>query len=299
VAVDACAADYTGRIMMSKAAVVALAVAALAAASPQNDADKQEWLQLFNGRNLDGWTPKFAKHDLGENFNDTVRVENGVLEIRYDKWQKFNGEFGHIFYKDPFSYYRLVAEYRFVGEQVPGGATWAIRNNGLMIHCQKPSTMGKDQDFPISIEVQLLGGLSDGKPRSTANVCTPGSNIFLNGVLHTQHCTNSTSKTYDGDQWVRVEAEVHGDELIRHIIDGRTVMEYTKPQIGGGSVSNFDPAVKVDGQPMASGYISIQAETAPTDFRKIELLNLEGCMDSKAKNYKKYFVKSNSQMCRY
>jgi len=281
------------------AALLASVMAPLAGASTQNDPDKQEWIQLFNGRNLDGWTAKFAKHDLGENFNDTVRVENGLLEVRYDKWRTFNGEFGHVFYKDSFSYYRLVAEYRFVGEQVAGGPTWAIRNNGLMLHCQKPGTMLKDQDFPISIEVQLLGGLGDGRPRSTANVCTPGSNVVMNGQLHTQHCTNSTSTTYDGDQWVRVEVEVHGDERVRHVIDGRTVLEYTKPQMGGGNVSPVDPAVKIDGTPMTSGYIAIQAETAPTDFRKIELLNLEGCMDPKASNYKKYFVKARNQTCRY
>jgi hypothetical protein len=270
-----------------------------AAPPPQNDPDRRDWIQLFNGRDLDGWTPKFAKHNLGENFNDTVRVEHGLLEIRYDKWTHFDGEFGHIFYKTPFSYYRVAAEYRFVGEQVPGGATWAIRNNGLMLHCPNPATMLKDQDFPISIEVQLLGGLGNGQPRSTANLCTPGSNVVMNGQLHTQHCTNSTSATYDGDQWVRVEAEVHGDELIQHIVEGRTVLEYTKPQIGGGAVAPVDPAVKIDGTPMTSGYIAIQAETAPADFRKIELLNLEGCMDPKASNYKTYFVKANPQACRH
>jgi 3-keto-disaccharide hydrolase len=268
------------------------------AASPKNDPNHQEWVQLFNGRNLDGWTPKFAKHDLGENFRDTFRVEQGLLEVRYDKWTRFDGEFGHLFYKDAFSYYRLAAEYRFVGEQVPGGPAWAMRNNGLMLHSPHPKTMLKDQDFPISLEVQLLGGLGDGKPRSTANLCTPGSNVFMNGTLHTAHCTNSTSKTYDGDQWVRVEADVRGDELIRHLVEGVSVIEYTKPQIGGGAVAPVDPAVKVDGTPMTGGYISIQAETAPADFRKIELLNLEGCMDPKAANYKSYFVKSNPQMCR-
>ena len=131
------------------AALLASVMAPLAGASTQNDPDKQEWIQLFNGRNLDGWTAKFAKHDLGENFNDTVRVENGLLEVRYDKWRTFNGEFGHIFYNDSFSYYRLVAEYRFVGEQVSGGPAWAIRNNGLMLHCQKPGTMLKDLRPPI------------------------------------------------------------------------------------------------------------------------------------------------------
>src|SRR5436190_9692632 len=110
-------------------------------APPKNDPNKEEWIQLFNGKNLDGWTPKFSKHDLGENFNDTFRVENGLLEVRYDKWTtKFDGEFGHLFYKEPFSYYRLVAEYRFVGEQVPGGPGWAIRNNGLMLASPSPKT---------------------------------------------------------------------------------------------------------------------------------------------------------------
>ena len=265
-------------------------------AAPKPDPNRQDWIQLFNGRDLDGWTPKFSKHDLGENVNDTFRVENGNLAVRYDKWTKFDGEFGHLFYKDPFSYYRIAAEYRFVGDQVAGGPGWARRNNGLMLHSPHPKTMLKDQDFPISIEVQLLGGF--GKPRTTVNLCTPGSNVVMNGKLHTAHCTNSTSKTYDGDQWVRVEVELQGDEVVKHMVEGQTVLEYTKPQIGGGSVNPVDPAVKVDGTPLAGGYISIQAETAPIDFRKIEVLNLEGCMDPKSPSYKAYFVKANPQMCK-
>jgi hypothetical protein len=286
-------------------AVLALSAltAAGGAAQPAtaNDPNQKEWVQLFNGRDLNDWAIKFAHHDLGENYNDTFRVEDGLLKVRYDKWTAFNGEFGHIFYKQPFSYYLLAAEYRFVGEQLPAASklAWALRNNGLMLHSPDPKTMLKDQDFPISIEVQLLGGMSDGKPRSTANLCTPGTNVVMNGKLFTPHCTTSTSKTYDGDQWVRVEVLVHGDERIRHMIDGQTVLEYSKPQIGGGNASPTDPAVKVDGTPLTGGYISLQAETAPADFRKVELLNLEGCTDSKARNYKTYIVKSNPSMCKY
>jgi len=270
-----------------------------AAAGRAGDPARQEWIQLFNGRDLAGWTAKFSKYDLGLNLNDTFRAEDGLLRVRYDRWTSFSSEFGHLFYKDPFSYYRLVAEYRFVGTQLAGGPGWAQRNNGLMLHAPDPRTMLKDQDFPISIEVQLLGGLGDGKPRTTANLCTPGTHVFMRGELFTPHCVNSTSKTYDGDQWVRVEVEVHGDDVIRHIVDGQTVLEYTKPQIGGGNVSPFDPSVKVDGTPLAGGYIAIQAETGPTDFRKIELLNLEGCTDPKASNYKSYFLRANPKLCRY
>lgn len=294
------------RFAMAGAAALVLAAAAVLAAAVQggaagkaNDPAREEWVPLFNGRDLAGWTPKFSKSDLGVNLNGTFRVENGLLRVRYDGWTAFNGEFGHLFYRTPYSHYRLVAEYRFVDQQAPGGPGWAQRNNGLMLHAPDPKTMLKDQDFPISIEVQLLGGLGDGKPRTTANLCTPGTHVVMKGELFTPHCVNSTSKTYDGDQWVRVEVEVHGDELIRHIVDGQTVLEYSKPQIGGGSVNPVDPKVKVDGTPLTGGYIAIQAETGPTDFRTIELLNLEGCADPKASNYKRYIVKPNPKACRY
>jgi hypothetical protein len=285
--------------------VAALHLAAQGRATPpaaqRNDPDQKDWIQLFNGRDLNDWIIKFTHHDVGDNFNNTFRVEDGLLKVRYDKWTTFTDEFGHIFYKQPFSYYHLVAEYRFVGEQVKTARTdlsWAVRNNGLMLHSPHPNTMMKDQDFPISLELQLLGGLGDGKPRSTANLCTPGTHVVMNGALHTAHCTTSTSKTSDGDQWVRVEVLVHGDELIQHIVEGVTVLEYSKPQIGGGNASPTDPKIKVDGTPLTGGYISLQAETAPIDFRKVELLNLEGCMDPKASNYKSYFVKSNPAMCK-
>ena len=268
------------------------------AGAGQRDPDRKNWIQLFNGRDLANWTPKFAKHDLGVNLLDTFRVEDGLLKVRYDNWPAFNAEFGHLFYSEPFSYYVVAAEYRFVGDQVKGGPGWAVRNNGLMLHTPHPRTMLKEQDFPISIEVQLLGGFGDGKPRTTANLCTPGTNVVMSGKLVTAHCINSTSKTYDGDQWVRVEVVVHGGEVMRHVIDGATVLEYTAPQIGGGNVTPVDPAVKVDGTPLTSGYIALQAETAPTDFRKVELLNLEGCTDPRASTYKTYFVRSNPAMCK-
>lgn len=264
-------------------------------------AEPGDWIQLFNGKDMKDWTPKFAGHDLGVNLHETFRVEDGMLKVRYDKWPSFQSEFGHLFYREPFSYYLLAAEYRFVGEQVKTSRTdlaWALRNNGLMLHSPHPKTMLKDQDFPISIEVQLLGGLGNGKPRTTANLCTPGTNVVMDGKLVTRHCLNSTSKTYEGDQWVRVEVLVHGDEIVRHLVEGGTVLEYTKPQIGGGNVSPVDPAVKVDGTPLTGGYISIQAETAPIDFRKIELLNLEGCTDPKRAGYKPYFVKANPGSCK-
>ncbi len=278
------------------------AAAALAQNQPvkkaANDPNQKEWIQLFNGKDLKGWAPKITGYDLNDNFGNTFRVENGVMKVGYEKYDNFSNKFGHIFYREKFSYYIIAVEYRFTGDQCPGGPGWATRNSGIMTHCQSPQSMGKNQDFPISIEVQLLGGLGRG-PRTTANLCTPGTNVEMNGKLFTTHCINSSSKTYDGDQWVRVEVEVLGDQQIKHIIDGQTVLSYEKPQIGGGNVSNHDPAVKKDGELLSEGYISLQSESHPVEFRKVELLNLVGCMDPKATNYKSYFIKADNSKCKY
>lgn len=284
---------------------VALATLAFQSPTPtthaqkaKNDPDKKEWVQLFNGKDLKDWKVKIRGYALGDNFGNTFRVENGMMKVGYEKYDQYNERFGHIFYKQKFSHYIIATEYRFVGDQCPGGPGWATRNSGIMLHCQSPESMGKDQDFPISIEAQLLGGLGKG-PRTTANLCTPGTNVEMEGKLFTPHCINSKSKTYDGDQWVRAEILVDGDKQIKHMVNGETVLTYEKPQIGGGNVSGHDPAVKKDGMLLSEGYISLQSESHPVEFRKVELLNLVGCMDAKATNFKSYYLKADNAKCQY
>lgn len=236
--------------------------------------DDGNWIQLFNGKDLNDWQIKFKGDSLGVNYNNTFRVEDGMLRVSYDNWPEWNGKFGHIFYKGEFSHYRLRVEYRFVGEQSKGGPGWAYRNNGLMIHGQPAETMELDQDFPVSIEVQLLGGSGKGE-RTTMNLCTPGTNVVMDSVLIEQHCTNSKSKTYNGDQWVSVEVEVHGNKVIRHFIDGEEVMHYEQPQLDPRD-PYYEKLLALYGDKMISkGTISLQAESGPTDFRKIELQVLE------------------------
>jgi len=232
------------------------------------------WIALFNGKDLNDWTIKVKGCPAGENYKDTFRVEDGVLKVAYDRYEAFEDRFGHIFYKDKFSKYKLRVEYRFVGEQVKGGAGWALRNNGVMLHCQAPESMAVDQDFPVSIEVQLLGG--DGThPRSTANLCTPGTHVVMEDQLVTRHCIDSRSKTYHGDQWVTVEIEVNGNERVRHLIDGEVVLEYEKPQLDDND-KDAQALIKA-GAPLmvGEGYIALQAESHPTEFRRIDLLPME------------------------
>lgn len=265
--------------------------------SAQITAPQKEWKQLFNHKDLKDWNIKIRGYALNDNFANTFSVKDKKLVVNYDGYDQFDQKYGHIFYKTPYSYYVIRVEYRFVGDQANGGEGWALRNSGIMVHGQPANTMLKDQDFPISIEVQLLGGTDD--ERTTCNLCTPGTNVVFDGKLDTRHCINSTSKTYYGDQWVTAEVEVFGDSLIRHYVNGEKVLEYTQPQIGGGNVSPFDPAVKKDGLLLKEGTISLQSESHPVEFRKVELLNLKGCMDPKAKNYRSYFIKEDNTLCKY
>ena len=240
-------------------------------------ATEENWIQLFNGKDLNDWQIKFTGHELGDNYNNTFRVEDGLLRVRYDNWDEWNGAFGHIFYKDEFSHYKLRVEYRFVDEQVKGGPGWAFRNNGLMIHGQSAESMELDQQFPTSIEVQLLGAIKEKEgydPRSTLNLCTPGTNVVMNGELIEQHCTNSKSQSYYGDEWVTAEVEVHGGGIIRHFVNGEEVMHYEQPQLDPRDAT-YEKLLPADGNKIITkGTISLQAESHPTDFRKIELLVL-------------------------
>lgn len=233
-----------------------------------------QWKPLFNGKDLQGWTAKIRGYELGHNYGDTFRVEDGLLKVRYDKYEKFDRNFGHLFHEGTYSHYRIRVEYRFVEEQVPGGPGWAYRNSGLMLHGESPKTMGLDQEFPVSIEAQLLGG--NGKDnRTNANLCTPGTNVVLNDKLFTPHCTSSTSETYHGDQWVTAEIEVRGNEVIRHYVNGDLVLEYTQPQLDERD-EHARELIKLNGGiQLSSGTISLQSESHPIDFRKVEILILD------------------------
>jgi hypothetical protein len=248
---------------------------AATATRAQNPDAGGAWQPLFNGKDLQGWTPKITGYPLGENYGNTFRVQDGVLKVAYDQYDAFGGRFGHLFYKTPFSHYMLRIEYRFVGAQVAGGPAWAFRNSGVMIHGQAPETMELGQNFPVSIEVQFLGGRGSGE-RATANLCTPGTHVVIGGQLIRQHCTDSTSATYHGDQWVTVEIEVRGNQVIRHVIDGRTVLEYSQPQLDDQDADAKKLLAKGAERMIGGGSISLQSESHPIEFRRVELKRLEG-----------------------
>jgi hypothetical protein len=273
-------------------ALVTLSLLPFAAPTDWRSAPAADWQVIFNGRNLDGWVVKLAHHELGDNYADTFRVDDGVIRVMYDKYGDFGARFGHLFYEKKLSHYVLALEYRFIGKQVKGGPDYARLNSGVMVHSQAPQTILKDQDWPISVEAQFLAG-----GRTTMNVCTPGTEIFMKGEMVKVHCTNSTSRIYGDDEWVAVQVEVLGSARVRHTIDGQTVLQYEKPMIGGGVANGFDPAVKKDGTVLEDGYIGLQAESQPVEFRNIRLLNLSGCMNPASPASRAYFARRDDSRC--
>ncbi len=278
-----------------------LALLTLSLLPKKEDPAKKDWLQLFNGKDLSGWDIKITGHDLNENFNNNFIVEKGVIKVDYSHFKKFDGAFGHLYYKKPFSWYIVRTEYRFTGQQLDGGPSYAYLNSGVMIHSQPAASVTKYQSFPVSLELQLLASDATQK-RHNGNLCTPGTAVSMNGGPVAAHCIDSKSKYSYSGEWVTAEAVVYGDSIVHHLINGDTVLTYEHTKVGGGFVNTgmtwttggfaADSLdwIKKDGMPLATGYIALQAESHPVEFRKVELLNLEGCMDPKAVNYKSYFT---------
>jgi len=275
----------------------------------EKEINQEDWQTLFNGKDLTGWDIKIKGHPLNENYKNTFQVEDSMIRVVYSEYDKFNNQFGHLYTKKPYSYYKLKLQYRFVGDQLADAPEWADRNSGVMLHSQSAQSINLHQDFPVSLEMQFLCG--NGKDTvPTGNVCTPGTFIIYDGKPYLAHIKNSTSKTYLKNEWINAQAEVYGDSLVRHIINGDTVLTYTKPMIGEGFVSNTNNWtwanitdslfwINKANTPLGAGHIALQAESQPVDFRRIEILELIGCTDSKARNYKAYYVKSDNNKCKY
>lgn len=248
-----------------------LLLASLMACQQQKTPSAKKSIALFNGKDMEGWIPKFAGYEAGLNYKNTFSVEDGILKVKYDEYDSFRNEFGHLFYKLSFSHYRLRIEYRFVDGAAPGAPEWAHLNSGVMVHSQNAESMKLHQEFPVSLEAQFLGA-TEALPRPTGNLCTPGTHVTMADTLTTIHCIEATTKTYPVGEWVTIEIIAYGDSLLHHVVNGDTVLTYTHPILGGEFLPENYP--QAEGTPLKGGYIALQSESHPIEFRKVELFDL-------------------------
>lgn len=236
------------------------------------------WTELFNGRDLTGWVPKIRGEPPGRDARGTFRVQDGLLSVSYDGYDAeagFDDTFGHLFWAEPLEGYELRIEYRFVGRQFAGGPDWARSNSGVMFHAQAPGTMGLGQDFPVSLEAQFLGGVPD-EVRPTANLCTPGTHVDMDGAQVTEHCIEADAPTLPDSTWVTVFILASADGSVRHVLDGDTVLAYERPVVGGGAVSGATEEAPAAGTLLRRGYIALQSESHPIQFRRVAVRRLGG-----------------------
>ncbi len=232
---------------------------------------QSEWLTIFDGASLQGWTPKVAGEDLGKDSLKTFRANHGILSVNYGEYDGFQEKFAHLFYDRKLSNYRLKLEYRFVGEQIAGGAAWAHLNSGVMLHSQDPKTIDFDQNFPVSVEAQFLAVSSQFPDQTTSNVCTPGTHIVMGGELTAEHCVNSKIRGSKSSQWVKFEADVRGNDKIRLYINDVLALEFSEPQLDPDDIDA--KVILGSGLSLSSGYIALQSESHPIEFRNIQLLD--------------------------
>ena len=238
-------------------------------AGPGPDGDG--WIELFNGRDLTGWTPKIRGEAPGDDPRGTFRVADGLLVVSYEGYDAeagFLDAFGHLFYDEPFRAYELLVEYRFVAEQLAGGPEWARANSGVMFHAQAPETMGIDQDFPVSLEAQFLGGAPD-EVRPTGNLCTPGTHVHIDGVRIERHCVEAAAPTIPVSTWTTMRLIVPAEGSIHHVVDGDTVLSYGDPVVGGGEANGTTSDAPPAGTPLSAGHIALQSESHPIEFRRV------------------------------
>ena len=119
--------------------------------------------------------------------------------------------------------------------------------------------METDQKFPDSIEFQFLGQDASGT-RPTGSICTPGTYIDKDGQTIKKHVIKSSFAAPPAGEWVVAEAVCKDGEL-QHIINGEVVVSYSNPRTD-------------DGAPVTHGWISLQAESHPIQFRNIVVREL-------------------------
>ena len=235
--------------------------------------EKDDWISIFDGESLNGWEMKIAGYELNNNYRNTFSVQDGVIRVSYRDYDLFDRNFGHLFYtKKKYKNYHLKMDYRFYGNHVNlfknEDEAWNYKNSGVMLHSEDPSKMLLNQEFPVSIEAQFLGG-SGIKERPTLNMCSPGTEVDINKSQATEHCISSNSNTYHNEDWISVEFVVYSDSIVHHIINKDTVMSYSNIKIGGEYLSdNFIDRI---GEPLKEGFISLQSEGHPIEFKNIRI----------------------------
>lgn len=260
---------------MIRSFLVVAMLGALAACAPKPrilvSAPTGNWISIFNGKNLDGWTAKIAGQDLSDNYRNTFRVEDGLLKVSYQQYDKFGDRFGSLFYMTRFSHYWIRAEYRFVGSLAAGAPRWAYKNSGIQLHSQAPETMRKEQQFPVSVEFDIVGGRFLGS-QPTGDVCQNGTHVLVGGAAVKGLCSKVSDVTIRDEPWTTALAEVDGGTRVRQIVNGALVIEYTDITLDEG---NTDARRLMSGgadKALTSGYVSIQSNGYPIEFRRIEVL---------------------------
>ena len=267
---------------MKKTFLFLMALALLAGTLPESAAssgtNKQlnKKIQLFNGKNLDGWYIFLKGKGHNNDPNKVFTIKDGLIRISGE-------EFGCITTNEEFENYHLVAEFKW-GEKTFPPRVDKARDCGILLHSTGEDG-GSSGIWMYSIECQIIEGgtgdmlvVGDGTPKFSLTcpvapekqagsyVFKPGGNpATITGGRINWYGRDPQWKDVKGfrgtgdiehplGKWNRVECWVKGHEITIYL---------------NGHLVNH----AIDVRPQ-KGKIQIQSEGAEIFFRRITLIPL-------------------------
>lgn len=201
--------------------------------------NKTTTVNLFNGRNLDGWSHLFQETNAPASVAWTV--EDGILTCKGEP-------LGYLYAKKSFKNFRLQVEYRWVSKTDP-------RNNGIFSRIQNPTSGA----IPRCVETQL-------------NVGEAGDLMTMQGMKMDEdqprffHIPNH-----------ELAGEVHGVKAVKNVErPGGQWNEITILAQGGTYTvtMNGESINQATGIEIVSGPIGLQCEGGVIQFRRVEVTPL-------------------------
>jgi hypothetical protein len=180
-------------------------------------------IELFNGRDLTGWTYELADADV--KMEDVWSVQDGVL---FCKGQPV----GYLRTVEDYENYVLSLEWRWP-PGTPGG------NNGVLVHTSTPGAIGI---WPKSIEVQLQTG-------HAGDFWIIGTELQVENVEERFDGRRRYLKLVDAEkplgEWNHMEITCRGDEIIVKV-NGELVNHATNCSVTSGAIALQSEGVPIE-----------------------------------------------------
>jgi hypothetical protein len=247
--------------------------------NPTPAAADERWIQLFNGKDLKGWSTFLQKQNKNEDPSKVFQVQNGAIHVYGNRSAGTVVPAGYLASDAEFANYHLRLEYKW-GAKKFAPRDKQRRDAGLLYHVTAPDVI-----WPRCIECQIqendtgdcftVRGTQLSASIEMENIETPGGFKLLprykpedrGGKQQTVGeggiARIVKSSIHERDGWNMVELIIRGCDDTVHIVNGHTVFN-------GSDLRQLNAKNK-SWEPLTHGRIALQAEFAEVFYRNVEI----------------------------